>query len=299
MLWVSATIAASIALLARNAIQAGLTREIGTLGATMVRFVYGAPFALLLHTAAMYWTGSGWPALTLAFVGPAAVGAFCQIGGTALMLKAMDLRGFAVANAYIKMEPVLLALGGWWILGDVLAPLAWLGIAVATGGVLLAAFPRGTTLAVMRGQGAAIAVGLVAAGLFGFSAICFRAGVLALGDGPAVMRALHMLLATILIQSATMLVWLGISDRAALAGSLRRWRRCTLAGLAGACASMGWFTGFALTAAANVRTLSLIELPIAALVNRPLTGRAPSRRELAGIALVMAGIGLLLRAELA
>ncbi|MEZ5748547.1 MAG: hypothetical protein R3D83_01215 [Caenibius sp.] len=67
----SATIAASIALLARNAIQAGLTREIGTLGATMVRFVYGAPFALLLHTAAMYWTGSGWPALTLAFVGPA------------------------------------------------------------------------------------------------------------------------------------------------------------------------------------------------------------------------------------
>ena len=76
-------------------------------------------------------------------------------------------------------------------------------------------------------------------------------------------------------------------------------RRAVLAGLAGACASMGWFTGFALTAAANVRTLSLIELPIAALVNRPLTGRAPSRRELAGIALVMAGIGLLLRAELA
>ncbi len=299
MLWIPATIAAAVALLGRNAIQASLTREIGTPGATMVRFVYGAPFVLLFHTAAMWATGSTLPAPTYGFLGPAVAGAFAQIGGTALMLKAMDMRGFAVANAYIKMEPVLLALGGWWILGDMLPALAWTGIAIATFGVLLAAIPAGTRLSALRGHGAAIGIGLTAAALYGFSAISFRAGILALGEGPAVMRALHMLLASILIQSATMLLWLGLADRAALRGSLGFWRRSTGAGLLGALASMGWFTGFALTAAANVRTLALIELPLAVLVNRPLTGKLPTRREIGGIALVVSGIAMLLQAVLA
>ncbi len=298
-LWVPITVMAAFALLLRNALQSRLTPQIGTLGATMVRFVYGLPFVIVFHSVAMALTSSAWPALTFAFLGPAAAGAIAQIVGTALMLKAMHMRGFAVANAYIKMEPVLLALGGWWLLGDMLPPLGWVGVAVATGGVLVAAIPAGMGLTVLRGQSQAIAIGLIAAGLFGLSAISFRAGVLALGEGPAMMRALHMLLATIVIQSVTMLVWLGVVDRGALRASLSHWRVATLAGLAGAAASMGWFTGFALTAAVNVRTLGLVELPLAALVNRPLTGKSPSKRELAGIALVKFGIGLLLQAELA
>lgn len=298
-LWVPATVFAAAALLLRNALQARLTPQIGTLGATMVRFVYGLPFVLVLHSGAMAVFGGAWPALTAPFLGPAAAGALCQIGGTALMLKAMHMRGFAVANAYIKMEPVLLALGGWWLLGDVLAPLGWLGIVISTSGVLVAAIPAGMGLAGWRGQWGTISIGLLAAALFGFSAICFRAGVMALGDGPALMRALHMLLATIVIQASVMLVWLGLADRGGLRGSLVHWRIATLAGCAGALASMGWFTGFAMTAAANVRTLALVELPLAVLVNRPLTGKSPTRREVAGIVLVMAGIMLLLRAELA
>lgn len=299
MLWVPITILAAIALLARNALQSGLTAEIGTLGATMVRFVYAVPWVVLFHIIGMAVTDSAWPHLTSAFLGPAAGGAFAQIGGTALMLQAMHMRGFAVANAYIKMEPVLLALGGWWLLGDVLSALVWAGIAIATAGVLLAAIPARTGLAAFRGQGAAIAIGLIAAALFGLSAICFRAGVLAAGEGPAVLRALHVLLATILIQSVTMVIWLGVANPRALAGSLRHWRFSTVAGASGAIASLGWFTAFGLTAAANVRTLGLIDLPLAALINKPLTGKAPSRRELGGIALVLIGIAMLLLAELA
>lgn len=299
ILWVPVTILAAVALLARNALQSGLTADIGTLGATMVRFVYAVPWVVLFHAIGMAVTGANWPALTLAFVGPTAAGAFAQIGGTALMLKAMHMRGFAVANAYIKMEAVLLALGGWWLLGDVLSWFAWLGIVIATAGVLLAAIPMRAGLLALRGQGAAIAIGLGAAALFGLSAICFRAGVLAAGDGPVVMRALHVLQANILIQSVTMVIWLAIINPGALTGSLRHWRFSTVAGATGAIASLGWFIAFGMTAAANVRTLGLIDLPLAALINKRLTGTAPSRRELGGIALVLIGIASLLWAELA
>lgn len=299
-LWIPVTILAAAALLVRNSLQAGLTREIGTLGATMVRFVYGVPFVVLFYGVALWLSGSAIPGWDGDFLRPAALGAFAQIGGTALMLKAMDMRGFAVANAYIKMEPVLLALGGWWILGDVLAPLAWLGIGIATFGVLIAAIQPARALAAWRSDSSAIVMGLIAAGLFGLSALSFRAGILTLGpEYPTFIRALHMLLATILIQSATMVFWLLWRDPAALRGSFVRWQRCAGAGLAGALSSLGWFTGFALTAAAHVRTLALVELPLAALVNRRLAGKPPTKRELAGIALVMIGIGLLLRATLA
>ena len=46
MLWVLTTLIAAAAQTGRNAAQSGLTRSIGTLAATQVRFLFGLPFAL-------------------------------------------------------------------------------------------------------------------------------------------------------------------------------------------------------------------------------------------------------------
>ena len=46
-LWVPVTILAAALQVGRNAIQRGLTEELGTLGATQVRFLFGLPFACL------------------------------------------------------------------------------------------------------------------------------------------------------------------------------------------------------------------------------------------------------------
>ena len=45
MLWIPITIWAAFAQTVRNAAQRHLTAELGTLGATLVRFLYGLPFA--------------------------------------------------------------------------------------------------------------------------------------------------------------------------------------------------------------------------------------------------------------
>ena len=74
-------------------------------------------------------------------------------------------------------------------------------------------------------------------------------------------------------------------DRPAFLGSLREWRTSMGAGFMGAFASAGFFTAFALTPAANVRTLALIELPLVALFSGRLTGRAMAPHELAREAL--------------
>jgi drug/metabolite transporter (DMT)-like permease len=67
--------------------------------------------------------------------------------------------------------------------------------------------------------------------------------------------------------------------------------------LLGALASQFWFIGFALTSAANVRTLALVEVPFAYGVSYAVFGQAPSGREVAGMALIVIGVALLLVAQ--
>jgi drug/metabolite transporter (DMT)-like permease len=80
-------------------------------------------------------------------------------------------------------------------------------------------------------------------------------------------------------------------DRKALTGSFRVWKASITAGFLGALASQFWFLGFALTSAANVRTLALVEVFMAQAVSRRLFAEGTSAQEYAGMALIVAGVG--------
>lgn len=295
-LWVWAGLAGALAQTGRNAAQSGLTARLGTLGATNVRFLYGLPFALVFLGLAMAATGEAPPALTARAFGFAALGAAAQIGATALMLVAMRAREFGVVTAWLKGEPVLVALAGWLILGEALT-LPMLGaIGVAVLGVLILTLKPGHGRAMLADFGPA-ATGLAAGLAFGLSAIGFRGAITALEDGSFLMRALTMLSLTLALQSAALGLWLGWRDRAALTGSFGALAPSLAAGFLGALASAFWFIAFALTTAANVRTLALVEVVFALILARVAFGQRPGRRQLAGIAVLLAGVALLLRAQ--
>jgi len=294
MLWIPVTIGAAVAQIARNALQSGLTGTVGSLGATMVRFVFALPFAVIAYGVAVWGIGEPVPDISPGLVEWTLAGALAQIGATALMLKAMHMRGFAVAYAYIKTEPVLLAIGGWVILHDRLPVLAWTGIFIATAGVVWSALPRGTALADLRREAGPVFYGVIGGALFGLSSLAFRAAILTL-DAKPWMGALHVLVLNLAMQSAIMLGWMWVADRAGIRAVLREWKPSLAAGATGMIASFGWFTGFALTPAAHVRTLALIEMPLAAFLNRRVSGRHLGRREWTGIALVLLGIAAVLQ----
>jgi uncharacterized membrane protein len=66
-----------------------------------------------------------------------------------------------------------------------------------------------------------------------------------------------------------------------------------LAGFMGAAASQFWFLAFALTAAANVRTLALVEVLFAQAVAYYSFKQSLSVREMSGTALIVIGVALL------
>jgi drug/metabolite transporter (DMT)-like permease len=298
LLWIPVTIAAATAQVFRNGAQANLTGKIGTLGATQVRFIFGLPFAVLFLLAALAIGGATVPAVGATALGWCALGALCQIVATALMLVVMRVRSFGVAYAYIKTEPVIVAVLGAVILRDIPGPAAWLAIGVVTAGVLIASIKPGEA-ALLLSEGRLVTAGVLGGGLFGMSAIAFRAAIEAVTEGDFVLRSLTMLVVSLAIQSAVLGLWLALRDREAFMGSLREWRASLGAGFLGAAASSGWFIAFSLTLAANVRTLALIEMPLAALVSHRISGKGLALREWLGMGVVMAGLALLLAAHAA
>jgi drug/metabolite transporter (DMT)-like permease len=294
-LWVPITLVAAAAQTGRNATQRRLTGLIGTVGATQVRFLYGLPFALLALGIIRLVTGEPIPSPGSDFLFDVAGGAAVQILATALMLAAMRERAFSVVTAYTKTEPVQVALFGLVLLGDHLTPMTALAIVIATAGVVSMSLKPGAPLA---GAGwRPVAYGIGSGAFFALAAIGFRAAILSLDEGSFLMRATTTLAWGLGLQTLFLVAWLGLFDRPALVASFRVWRTSLGAGFLGALASQFWFLGFALTTAANVRTLALVEVLMAQAVSHRFLSQATSRREVGGMVLILVGVGLLLAVQ--
>ena len=202
LLWVPATLVASLAQVARNAMQRRLTDVIGTVGATQVRFLFGLPFAIGFLALVLMATGDRVPRPGDGFAVFILLGALTQIGGTALMLAAMRRRSLAVITALMKTEAVQIALFGLAVLGDRLTGLGYAAIAVATGGVIVMAWNRAVAGEARSGGAVPIALGVAAGALFALSAVGFRGAILALDEGSFLVRATTALVWSLALQSA-------------------------------------------------------------------------------------------------
>lgn len=295
-LWVAAALIASAAQTARNATQASLTQAIGTVGATQVRFLFGLPFAVVFLAAVCGITGQSVPLPNAGSLAFTAFGAVSQIAATALMLITMKSRSFAVTTAWIKTEPVLVALIAASVLGDPLTGAMLIAILIATAGVIIMSVKPGSEASLLQETRPA-ATGILAGILFGASAIGFRGGILGLDSGDFLIRATTTLVIGLTIQSSLLIVWLGLFNRAALRASFKVWRVSLGAGFLGAFASQFWFIGFSLTSAANIRTVALVEVIFAQAVSHYIFHQPVSRRQMAGMAVIVLGVGVLLRAQ--
>jgi len=289
-LWIVFTIIAAAAQTVRNAMQRELTGTLGTLGATHVRFLFGFPFALLSLGTLMLWTGARLPQTGWAFWLWVLDGSAAQIAATALMLAAMGERSFVVTIAYIKTEPIQVAVFGLIFLGDVVTVPMMIAIIVATSGVVIMSTKPGG----MVGGIKPTLLGLASGGMFALSAIGYRGGILSLHLPNYMMSATFTLAVGLVVTTAMLSSYLALRAPSVMPAIMRVWRRSLFAGFMGAFASQFWFLAFALATAASVRTLALVEVLFAQLVARFAFGQRTSPREAVGMVLVVAGVVLLI-----
>ena len=262
-LWAVFTVVAAAAQTVRNATQRELTAQLGTVGATHVRFLFGFPFALVFLAGVMLALGQELPRPPPIYWPWVIAGALTQIAATALMLAAMNDRSFVVVYAYIKTEPVQAALFGLVFLGDVVTPAMAAAILIATAGVVIMALKPGTSSDLK-----ATLLGLAAGAMFAASAVGYRGAILGLALPSYVMAATFTLAVGLVLQSALLSLYLWLRDPDVLAAIVRAWRPSLFAGFMGALASQFWFLAFALATAASVRTLALVEVLFAQAISR-------------------------------
>lgn len=290
-LWVAFTLTGAAAQTARNAMQRELAGTLGTVGATHVRFLFGFPFGVLFLALVLIVGEHSIPRPGLVFWPWIFGGALAQVLGTALMLAAMRLRSFVVATAYLKTEPIQVAVFGLAFLGDRLTwPLA-VAILVATIGMLLTSWKPGTQAA---GSGLRPAVyGISAGGAFALAAIGYRGAILSLSDPNFVRASTFSMAVALTLQASLLSLYLWLYEPGVLTALLRAWRPSLFAGFMGALGSEFWFLAFSIATAASVRTLALVEVVFAQGITRVAFKQKTTAREGLGIVLIVIGAALL------
>ncbi|WP_102961005.1 EamA family transporter [Mangrovicella endophytica] len=297
-LWIPLTLAAAFLQNLRSTLQKHLKRQMGTTGATFVRFGFGLPFALLYLAILHEGFGLAMPAPTQTFLPAVASGALAQIGGTFLLLRLFGLRNFMVGTAYSKTEPVQAALFGLLIIGETISAAGLAAILVGIAGVVLisiggrAAAGNLSIRDALFSRSAAIGVGSGA--LFGISAVCFRWASLSLDGGDVAIRAATSLAAATAVQTVVMLAWMILREPAEIRAVAIAWRTSLLVGLAGVLGSIGWFTAMTLERVAYVRALGQVELLFTFASSVLLFRERITRLELAGCLMILAAILALL-----
>jgi drug/metabolite transporter (DMT)-like permease len=289
-LWAVFTVIAAFFQTLRNAMQRELTGALGTVGATHVRFLFGFPFALIFLLGLLVGTNVPLPRPGWTFWPWVLDGAIAQIAATATMLMAMGERSFVVTIAYIKTEPIQVAIFGLIFLGDAVSWPLMIAIIVATAGVLIMSTKPGG----MVGGIKPTLIGLFSGGLFALSAIGFRGAILDLHLPNFVMAATFTLVVGLFMQAVVLSLYLRLRQPAVMTAIAKSWKRSLFAGFMGALASQFWFLAFALATAASVRTLALIEVLFAQLVARYAFGQKTTPREAIGMVFVVAGVVLLI-----
>jgi drug/metabolite transporter (DMT)-like permease len=295
-LWIVVAVWAAFAQTLRNAAQRHLTAELGTLGATLVRFLYGLPFAALWLAAVARFGDYALPAAGGSFAFWVLLGAVSQIAATAFLLANMQERNFALGVAYSKTEVIQVAIFGLVFLGDPVGLSTALAVGLGTLGVLLLspadkARPLASLAAGWTSRAALL--GLASGTGFALSAIGYRGAALALGETPFPIAAAYTLLIAQTIQTLLLGGWLAWRNRAVVARVFAAWKPSLFAGFMGAAASAGWFTAFAIETAAHVRTLGLVELIFSLAVARRFFREKLTRLELVGMTLIAAGVVLI------
>ncbi len=266
LLWIPATLAASVLQVARNGLQRSLLPKSGPWAATLVRFLFGLPFSLVAAVGLYAVTPGAALHLTRGFWLDAFSGAVTQVLATACLLVAMRRAGFAVGTSMQQSSLPLAAILGLIVFDDRLTTVAWVGVALTSAALVVLTWPRRGASGPQPVSGGVF--GLLSGLCFGYSLNAYRQAALAMDSHHPLFAAAATVTATQGMQSLGLGLLLAAWDRAALRSVFAAWRPSLGAGFCGAMASICWLLALGLAPAAPVRALGVVEAPVAAVAGR-------------------------------
>ena len=294
-LWILIAVAAAVFQTGRFMLQKHLsTATLSAGGATFSRFLYSAPFIVVLLPIYMGWRGESLPALKPEFWLYGLTGGLAQITATVCVVLLFKQRNFAVGITFKKTEVIQTVLMGWVVLGEGVTLGGFAAIALGVLGLLLlsgGAEAKGMRLKDLRNRAAGL--GVASGFLFAISAVCYRGATLSVVSEDPFLRAGVTLGAVVLMQTLIMAVWLRLREPGQMRAVWSARRVAVWIGLTSMGGSLCWFIAFALANAAYVKAVGQVELIFSVAASTLFFRERISSREWTGIAVLAASIVML------
>lgn len=300
-LWALLALAAGSLQTARNALSRSFAFTLSPALNTWARFAFNLPFSgsLVLGLCLAH----GAPALPPAFFAGCLLTALTQLLGNVALVAAFRHGNFAQAIALHKLEVAFAALIGALLFAEHPTATGWLGLTACTVGVLAVNLgrvrgPAGWRRAVHLDAGTVLAI---AAGLLWASAsfalkeasTAFALANPRVGSG-RFEAAAHTLFHTTWIEVVLLSVWLRLREPGALAAVGRHWRRMLALGASAFGGSICWYWAYSLTLVAYVKAVGQVETVVAVFLSLTVWHEREVLRQIPGVGLILAGIGLIL-----
>ena len=302
-LWIFVAIFAAALQTFRSAFQKRMIPEIGKFGATYIRFIYALPFTFLIFIFWFYILDNLIPELNEKAILYCFVGALCQVLFTLLLMIIFSYRNFAAGIAFSKTEVLFAALIETFFLNIIFLPIINIGIFLGVFAVIFLSVAKETTsikdvfikisksfftFSTLVG----VLTGLILAG----STVGYRMAIVNV-NGPILDATIYLSMLAVFIQSILMGIWLFYYKQNEFKLVFKFWKKSLPAGICGSGATAGWFLGFALATAAEVRAVGQVELIFSIMISLIIFKEKIQKTEFFGILMLILSILLIIYAK--
>lgn len=292
--WVFWTLLAACMQAVRTAGQKQLSDVVSPLTATLVRYLFGLPFAVCYLLYLLADRGFSLPDLNPVFYLSGFAAGILQIIATVLLIRLFAMRNFAVGTTFIRTEILLTAIIGVVFFTEQISLLGWVAMLVCVTGLVLITLAKQGGVSTVWNMSAAY--GLASGLAFALTSLFLRQASLSLGLDDAPLSAAITLVYMVILQTIVCLAlvgWQQPSDLKVLPG---KFAASVFIGVTSVMGSVGWFTAMTLQSASYVKTLGQIEFLLTLGLSVYYFKERPSPTELLGMGFVVLGAVLLLLA---
>lgn len=292
--WIAFTVLAAVMQAVRTAGQKQISATVSPIGATLIRYVFGLPFAIAYLLFISQFTALALFSDALVnsrFVVYGLMAGVAQIIATVLLVKCFSFRNFTVGTSFAKTEAIQTAVFGMLLFGSALSALGWLAVAVGVLGIFIVSIPTKAG----QWEPMNIVLGTLSGTAFALTSLWLREASLSL-ELPALKSAAVTLVFMVSAQSIMCITYIAVREKEQFAAIRKRIRLAWFVGLTSALGSVGWFTAMTLQNPALVKSLGQIEFIFTLLLTTLFFKEKVTRRELAGVLAIVASVLLILQA---
>ena len=294
--WVFITFFAALMQTARTSLQKSLIKYLPTEIITWIRFIFGLPF-VILYIVILQSIGLQFPSPSGIFIVYCLFAGLFQIIGTILLVSLFSHRNFAVSTAYSKTEAIQVAIIGSILFQEYLSIASSIAIILGMFGVVLISSSQQSIQlpTLLNGlKHKSVLIGIASGTSFAFDALLIREAILLLNNDNPLTNAAITLLVILILNIIQLGTWILYKNKKMFHGISIYWKRSILVGITSAIGSIAWFTAFALTQAAYVKTVGQIELLFSIFVTQKIFKEGISRIEIISILFIVSSIVLLI-----